>query len=111
MNSRIAPFTISELTENYFEGTSNDEEITRSVRLVSRFQDFSKAILVRFMVFNAAYNNILAMQKCIVVVSFIDGENLGTRRKPPTCRKSLTNFITQCCIEYTLPERGSNKQR
>ena len=44
MNTRIAPITISELTENYFEGTSNDEEITRSVRLVSRFQDFSKAM-------------------------------------------------------------------
>jgi hypothetical protein len=27
----------------------------------------------------------------IVAVSFIGG---GNRRKPPTCRKSLTNFIT-----------------
>jgi hypothetical protein len=25
---------------------------------------------------------------------FIGGGNLGIRRKPPTCRKSLTNFIT-----------------
>jgi hypothetical protein len=24
----------------------------------------------------------------------------GNRRKPPTCRKWLTNFITQCCIKY-----------
>jgi hypothetical protein len=30
----------------------------------------------------------------IVVVSFIGGGNLRTRRKPKTCRKSLTNFIT-----------------
>jgi len=30
----------------------------------------------------------------IVTVSFIGGENRNTRRKPPTCRKSLTNFIT-----------------
>ena len=29
----------------------------------------------------------------IVAVSFIGGENLSTRRKPPTCCKSLTNFI------------------
>jgi hypothetical protein len=28
---------------------------------------------------------------------------LGNQRKPPTCRKSLTNFITYCCIEYTSP--------
>jgi len=28
----------------------------------------------------------------IVAVSFIGGGNLSTRRKPPTCRKSLTNF-------------------
>ena len=27
-------------------------------------------------------------------------------RKPPTYRKSLTNFITQCCIEYTLSGTG-----
>jgi len=35
----------------------------------------------------------------IVVVSFIGGENRSTPRKPPTCRKSLTNIITLCCIE------------
>ena len=29
----------------------------------------------------------------IVAVSFIDGGNRSTRRKPLTCRKSLTNFI------------------
>ena len=27
-------------------------------------------------------------------------------RKPPTCRKSLTNFITKCCIKYTSPWAG-----
>ena len=26
--------------------------------------------------------------------------------KPPTCRKSLTNFITSCCVEYTSPRTG-----
>jgi hypothetical protein len=30
----------------------------------------------------------------IVAVSFIGGGNWSTRWKPPTCRKSLTNFIT-----------------
>jgi hypothetical protein len=30
----------------------------------------------------------------IVAVIFIDGGNSSTRRKPPTCRKSMTNFIT-----------------
>ena len=35
---------------------------------------------------------------CIVVVSFIGGGNQSTWRKPPTCRKSLTNFIT-----YVVP--------
>jgi len=36
----------------------------------------------------------------IVAFSFIDG---GNQRKPWICRKSLTNFITYCCIEYTSP--------
>ena len=30
----------------------------------------------------------------IVVVSFVDGGNRSTKRKPPNCRKSLTKFIT-----------------
>ena len=30
----------------------------------------------------------------IMVVSFVAGENRSTRRKPPTCRKSLSNIIT-----------------
>ena len=37
----------------------------------------------------------------IVAVSFIGGGNWSTRRKPPTCRKSRTNLITQHCIECT----------
>jgi len=39
-------------------------------------------------------------------VSFIGGGNRNTRRKPPTCGKSLTNFITQCCIKYKSPWAG-----
>jgi len=39
----------------------------------------------------------------IVAVTFISGGNRSTRRKPPTCHKSLTYFITQCCIENTSP--------
>ena len=27
-------------------------------------------------------------------------------RNPPTCRKSLTNYITKCCIKYTSPCSG-----
>ena len=35
-----------------------------------------------------------------MAVSFIGGGYHSTWRKPPTCRKLLTNFITYCCIEY-----------
>ena len=41
-----------------------------------------------------------------MVISFIGGGNQSTRRKPLICRKSLTNFITYCCIEYTSPWTG-----
>ena len=40
-----------------------------------------------------AYNRICGV-KVSVLVSFIGGGNRRTRRKSPTCRKSLTNFIT-----------------
>jgi len=39
-------------------------------------------IWFRYMVFDATFNN------------FIGGGSRSTRRKPPTYRKSLTNFIT-----------------
>jgi len=39
-----------------------------------------------------------------VGVSFIGGGNQSTGRTPtpPECRKSLTNFITYCCVSSTL---------
>jgi len=42
----------------------------------------------------------------IVAVSFISGGNRSTSRKPLTYRKSLTDFITWWCIEYTSPWTG-----
>ena len=42
----------------------------------------------------------------ILAVSFIGGGKWSTRRKPSTCRKSLTNGITLCCIEYTSAWTG-----
>ena len=42
---------------------------------------------VRVVLLNATFNNIVA-------VSFICEGYWSTQRKPPTCRKSLTNFIT-----------------
>jgi hypothetical protein len=42
----------------------------------------------------------------IVAVSFIGGGNRSIQRKPPTCRKSLTSFITWCRIDYNSPWMG-----
>ena len=39
------------------------------------------------------------------VILIVEG-NRGTRRKPLTCRKSLTYFFTYCCIKYTSPWAG-----
>jgi hypothetical protein len=36
----------------------------------------------------------------IVTVSFIVAGNRRIWWKPPTCRKSLTNIFTYCCIEF-----------
>ena len=46
---------------------------------------------VRVMVFNNTFNNISVMSwRSVLLVE----ETKSTRRKPQTCRKSLTNFIT-----------------
>jgi len=43
-----------------------------------------------FMLFNGTQQYFIY----IVAITFIDGGNRSTLRKPPTCLKSLTNFIT-----------------
>ena len=49
-------------------------------------------------IFFAIFNNISVIScRSVLLV----GRNRSTRRKPPTCRKSLTDYITYC-IESTL---------
>jgi hypothetical protein len=63
-------------------------------------------IAVCLMVFNAIFNKISVISWRSV---FIDGGNRRNPRKPPTCRKSLTNFIAWCCTPR--PDRDSNGQK
>jgi hypothetical protein len=59
---------------------------------------FTLCIMFRFIVFYATSNSI----SVISWRSFFIGEgNRSIQRKPLTCRKSLTNCITYCCIKYT----------
>ena len=46
-------------------------------------------VWVGFMVFSATFNNISVISWWLVIIG---GGNWRIRRKPPTCRKSLTNF-------------------
>ena len=48
--------------------------------------------LVWFMVLNATFNSISVISW--IEVSIDEGRNRSTRRKPPTCGMSSTNFIT-----------------
>jgi len=43
--------------------------------------------------YNATFNNISVISWG---VNFIGGGNQSTQRKPPTCCKSLTNYICLC---------------
>ena len=55
------------------------------------------------MVFNTTFNNISAISWQSVLLVEEIGVHGG---KPQTCLKSLTNFITYYCIEYTSPWTG-----
>jgi hypothetical protein len=47
----------------------------------------------------------------IVAVTFIGGGNRSTRRKPPTCRKSLTNFSTKVWRNQGVIRSRKSKDR
>jgi hypothetical protein len=57
--------------------------------------------IIRVTVLNATFT----ILQLYMAVSFIGEVNWSTRKKPPTCCKSLKNFITSSCIdhEYNLP--------
>jgi energy-converting hydrogenase Eha subunit E len=66
---------------------------------------FNMNSFVCLMVFNATFNNISVISwRSVLLV-----EETGVPGE--SHRKSLTNFMTLWCIEYTLPERNSNSQR
>jgi hypothetical protein len=48
-----------------------------------------------------------------VKASFIDGENRSTRRKPPTCSKSLTHFVSffTKCLSLSLKRQTYGEKR
>jgi hypothetical protein len=56
---------------------------------------------VIILVLSFTFNNISVMS--LVADSFHGGGNRSMRRTPPTCCKSPTSFITQCCVKYTSP--------
>jgi len=72
-------------------------KITFNSRIVDRYIEFQKYMLL----FDKSNKGLglwclTPLSKYfsyMVAVSFIGGGNRSTRRKPPTCRKSLTNFI------------------
>ena len=55
------------------------------------------------MVFKATFNNISVTWWRSVLIG---GGNMSSLRKQPTWCKLITNFITQCCIEYLSPWPG-----
>jgi len=60
------------------------------------------------MVFQQYFSYIMAVSY-IVAVSFIGSGKRRTQRELPTCRKSLTNFITWCCTPR--PDRDSSSHQ
>jgi hypothetical protein len=57
-------------------------------------EQVSCLILIVVYLFDGVYHPFQQYFSYIVAVSFIGGGNWWTRKKPLTCRKSLSNFIT-----------------
>ena len=82
-----------------------EREIKGSGLLLYVFLDIDLLISILRIIYGV-YHHFQQHFSYIVAVSFIGGGNWSTRRKPSTCRHSLTNFITWCCNEYASPWTG-----
>jgi hypothetical protein len=60
-------------------------------------------VRVRVIVFNATFQQYFSY---IVVIRFIWWRKSKYPEKTQTCHRSLTSFITYCCIGYTSPWAG-----
>jgi hypothetical protein len=67
--------------------------LKRHINRLNRPKDISVS-LRRVICLSQRFITLRLWLYCIMPISFIDGGNQSTRRKPPTCRKTLTNFIT-----------------
>ena len=66
-------------------------------------------ICLAYMVFNATQCSQQYFGYIVAVRSIGEG-NMSTRRKPQTCRKSLTNLSNNVVPSTHRRERGSNSQ-
>ena len=81
-------FTDHDEMSNLCIGPSIDASYQFSVHLANGFQRRWSLMFVCLMVFNATFNNISVISwRSVLLVE-------ETGRKPPTCRKSLTNIFT-----------------
>jgi len=62
--------------------------LLQNIYTIGLTREHLRKLTLGVIVFNATFNNISVVS---FAVSFIGG---GNRRKPPTCLKILTNFIT-----------------
>ena len=90
-NTNYLPF-IQKSAANY--NKLNKVEINRYIYIIHNYIGPGVCIV------NAASINITRLY---CGSQFVGGENRSIGRKPMTYHKSLTNFITLSCNEYTLP--------
>ena len=75
-------------------------------KLYNYFRFLAGVCVVRDMVLSGLCSIVFPQDTAINIYCFIGGGNMSTRRKQPTCRKSLTNVNTCSCIEDTSPWDG-----
>jgi DeoR/GlpR family transcriptional regulator of sugar metabolism len=73
---------------------SNAIKLRVIARILSIINEYCPRQCLLVSLFGGVYRQFQQYFSYIVAVSFIGGGNRMTRRKPPTCRKSLTNIIT-----------------